>query len=94
VPHKLFWTSLALKDLLEIRQYIQRGNPKAAKAEAKNIKKSTERLQRFPESGKKSEHIPSVRELVSDHYRFFYRIHFSKVEILRIYHAKRRLSLE
>lgn len=88
---RMQWTSLALQDLLEIKHYIQRDNPKAAKNEARKIKRSVERLERFPESGKKSEDIPSVREVISGNYRVFYQLHSSQVEILRVFHGKRRL---
>ena len=86
---KIGWTSLSLKDLLEIKTYIQRDNPKAAKREAQRIRKSVDRLARFPESGRKSKDIPFVRELISGNYRLFYRMHNSQIEILRVYHGKR-----
>lgn len=89
---RIRWTSLALKDLLEVKEYIRRDNPQAAKRTALKIKKSVERLARFPESGKKSEDIPLVREVVSGNYRIFYRLHALRVEILRVYHGKRSVK--
>lgn len=89
MPRKIRWTSLALKDLIEIKEFIQRDNPGAAKREGRRIRKSVERLSRFPESGRKSADIPSVREVITGNYRVFYRIHSSQVEILRVYHGKR-----
>lgn len=94
MARKIRWTSLALKDLLEIKEFIQRDNPPAAKREARRIKRSVERLARFPESGRKSPDIPSVREVIAGNYRIFYRTHLSQVEILRIYHGKRRTPPE
>lgn len=86
---KVLWSSLALKDLLEIKEYIQRDNPKAGRLEAKKILKSVERLARFPLSGPQVIKIPSVRQVVSGNYHIYYRLHKSQVEILRVYHGKR-----
>lgn len=88
---KIQWTSLALKDLSNIKVYIQKDKPIAAKQEAGRIKKSLERLARFPESGRKSLDILGVREVISGNYRIFYQIRNSKIEILRIYHGKRNI---
>ncbi len=86
---KIQWTSLALKDLSEIKEYIQKDKPIAARQEAGKIRKSVERLARFPESGRKSLDIPGVREIVSGNYKIFYRVKNQKIAILRIYHGKR-----
>lgn len=88
---KIRWTPLALKDLSEIKQYIQRDRPAAAVQEAKKIKKSIERLPRFPESGRRLETIPSLREVISGNYRIFYLIRPSEIQILRVYHGRRKI---
>ncbi|MBI2981480.1 MAG: type II toxin-antitoxin system RelE/ParE family toxin [Deltaproteobacteria bacterium] len=88
---RIQWTSLALKDLGEIREFIQRDKPIAAKSEARRIKKSVERLSSFPQSGHFLGKIPSVREIVSGNYHIYYRIHGRQVEILRIYHGRRSI---
>lgn len=85
----IFWTPLALKDLSNIREYIQKDNPRASKKEAGKIKVSVERLKRFPLSGRPSPDILGVREIVKNPYRIFYRVRSKNVEILRIYHDKR-----
>ncbi len=90
--HKLVWSSLALKDLLEIKDYIRRDKPSAAKQEAQGIKIAVERLARFPLSGRKLETMSTVRELVKGNYRIFYRVQASQVDILRIYHGKRNIQ--
>lgn len=85
----IFWTPLALKDLVEIRDFIQRDKPSAAKQEAKRIRKIVERLSQFPNSGRQVETIPTVREVIAGNYHVYYRILPSQVEILRVYHGKR-----
>jgi toxin ParE1/3/4 len=88
---KIRWAPLALKDLHEVKEYIQRDKPSAAREEAKRIRKSTERLARFPESGRTLETIPRVREIVAGNYRVFYMIEPSHVVILRVYHGRRNI---
>ena len=85
----IFWTPLALRDLVEIRDFIQRDKPSAAKQEAKRIQKIVERLSQFPESGRRVETIPMVREVVAGNYHVYYCIRPLQVEILRVYHGKR-----
>ena len=88
----IFWTSLALKDLSDIREYIQKDNPRAGRQEAGKIKSSVERLKSFPLSGRPSPDILGVREVVKNPYRIFYRVRSKNIEILRIYHEKRNLT--
>jgi toxin ParE1/3/4 len=90
VARSLLWTSLALQDLIEIKEFIQRDKTLAAQNEATRIKKSVERLIRFPHSGRVLRTIPNIRELVTGNYRIFYRVRGKQVEILRIYHGKRK----
>ncbi len=85
------WTSLALEDLLSIREYIQKDKPLAAKETAARIKKTVERLSRFPKSGRILKTIPQIREVIFGNYRIFYRIRKNHVEIFRIYHGKREI---
>lgn len=90
MKRRIRWSPLALRDLLEIRDYIRRDKPEAARAEADRIRRSVERLSSFPESGRNLEVIPGVREVVSGNYHIYYRVRPSQVEILRVYHGKRR----
>lgn len=89
---KLAWTPLALKDLADIRDYIQRDKTIAAKREAERIKKSVERLPRFPESGRRLETVPLIREVIAGNYRIFYRILPRRIAILRVYHGRRKIT--
>lgn len=86
---KIRWTPLALKDLVEIRDFIHRDKPVAAKQEAVRIKKAVERLPRFPESGRRVETVPTLREIIAGNYHIYYRARPSEIVILRIYHGRR-----
>jgi len=87
---KIKWTPSALGDLAEIREFIRRDKPGAGKQQAEKIKKSVERLSKFPRSGKPLSSLPQVLEVVAGSYRIFYRIMPTQVEILRVYHGKRQ----
>ncbi len=86
---KILWAPLAIQDLIQIKDYIQKDNPSAAKQQAEKIRKSAEKLIRFPQSGQKVSAIPGVRQVLAGNYYLFYRIQSSRIEILRVYHTKR-----
>ena len=88
---RLRWTSLALKDLEDIRDYIRKDKPVAAKKEALKIRKSVEKLSRFPRSGRLVKTIPSVREVIAGNYHVYYCLRTSQIQILRVYHGKIKL---
>jgi toxin ParE1/3/4 len=90
VKRRIRWTPLALRDLLEIKDYIHRDKTTAAKAEAERIRRSVERLSAFPESGRKLEAVPGIREVVSGNYHVYYRVRPAGLDILRVYHGKRK----
>lgn len=81
---------MALNDLVEIRDFIHRDKPEAAKKEATRIQKSVERLALFPRLGKECRMVSGVRQLVSGPYQIFYQALSSQIVILRIYHGKRQ----
>lgn len=85
---KIFWTSLALKDLSSIQAYIQKDHLLASKKEAKKIRQNVEKLAHFPKSGRSFLGLITVRELIAGKYRIFYKICPGRIEILRIYHGK------
>jgi len=89
--YTLLWAQLALQDLKEIKKYIARDNPAAAKKEAQKIKSKVLRLETFPHSGRALTTIPGVREVIADQYHVFYEVQGNKVIILRVLHGKRNI---
>lgn len=87
---KLVWTTQAIRDLLEIRAYVERDNPKAASDLAKRIRRATARLARHPESGRRGK-LAGIRELVIARtpYLVPYRLHGDRIELLRVLHGRR-----
>ena len=87
---KLVWTEQAVRDLVELRAYIETDNPGAAADIAKRILQSTGRLLRHPEVGRPGR-LRGTRELVIARTRYFipYRIQRDRIELLRVIHGRR-----
>ena len=87
----LEWTKTALRTIDEIAQYIAQDNPPRATSFVKELRQSTEKLDRFPGMGRAGR-VPGTRELViHENYIAIYRARGNNVEILRIHHVARRL---
>jgi len=89
----IIWTEPALNDLDEIAEYIALDKITAANRFVQNVFSSTERLEQFPNSGRK---IPELkksryREVIVDPCRIFYRIESEKVYILYVMRSERKL---
>jgi addiction module RelE/StbE family toxin len=91
--HRLLWTGPALDDLREIRDYVSRDNPSAAKKLASSIRKAVLRLQRHPRSGRAVPELPAsgYREVIVTPYRIVYAIANGVVVVLRVWHGRRAI---
>ena len=89
------WTEPALSDLKDIADYIALDNIDAAKKLVKNIFLVVDRLEDFPESGRKPPELERSRykEVVVNPCRVFYRFNrkADKVYILFVMRSKRKL---
>lgn len=86
---KLRWTSKAQKDIITIKEYIEKDNPQAAVDLTKKIvSKVVEQLSEFKNIGKAGR-VPGTRELLiaSTPYVAVYRVKGSSVEVLRVLHT-------
>ena len=88
---KIVWFRSAIADLEEARAYIARDDPKAARRVASALVASVDRLSEHPGIGRPGR-IPGTRELVVSRtpYLIPYRVRDGVVEILRVFHARRR----
>jgi toxin ParE1/3/4 len=88
---ELLWSGHALRDLEEIRDYVSRDKPAAAKKLAKSIRQAVLRLKTHPRSGRivpeLSDH--GYREVIVAPYRIVYEVHHGLVVILRVWHSRR-----
>lgn len=84
------WTQEALRWLREIRDYIARDNPEAARRTAAGIVDRVEILKTFPQSGQRYEGVTDreVRILLYGHYRIAYLVTEERdVKLLGIFHG-------
>ena len=85
------WLRAALDNLDAEAEYISRDNAAAAARVVTAIQKSIARLAEHPAIGRPGR-VPGTRELVvpDTPYIVPYRVHTDTVEILRVFHGKRR----
>ena len=90
---QIIWTEPALLDLHEIVEYIALDKPNAAIQLVQNIFSKIERLEMFPESGRKPPELKKTRyrEIIVNPCRIFYRTEQSKVFILYVMRSERKL---
>jgi len=90
---QIIWTEPALLDLNEIAEYIALDKPGAARHLVQKVFSKTERLEKFPESGRKPPELKKsrYREIIVDPCRIFYRIEKGKVYILYVMRSERKL---
>ena len=85
------WSPLAVDDLETIRAYIYPKNPKAAQDMVRRVLKAIEMLQSSPHIGRPGR-VSNTRELIVrlTPYIVPYRVSQNRLEILRVYDARRR----
>jgi toxin ParE1/3/4 len=85
------WTERALEQLREIGAYIALENQDAAKLLVEKVRDATDRLESFPESGRKVPEYMSLphREIVIPPCRVFYRIQGKTVWIIHVTRSER-----
>jgi len=96
---KVLWTERALEQLREIGAYIALENLEAAKMVVAKVQESVDRLEAFPESGRKVPEFPKLphREVVVLPCRVFYRVEGPDLWIVHVTRSERiirRSSLE
>ena len=90
---QVIWTEPALSDLSEIAEYIALDKISAAQRLIQRIFSCVERLEQFPESGRRPPELErsKYREIIVGPCRIFYRVEQSKVYILYVMRGERRL---
>ncbi len=92
---KVKWTHPALADLIEAQTYISQESPQAAQNVAQKVWDASQKLADNPEIGREG-HVEGTREWVVGQtpYLIVYRVKDKKIEILRVWHAKRNWQEE
>ena len=90
---EIIWTTPALENLDDIAEYIALSNLLAARNLVTKIFDKVERLEDFPESGKKPIELSNLnyREMVVNPCRVFYKVENDKVYILHVMRQEREL---
>ena len=97
VNPQILWSSPALEDLKQIRTWVARDSPDAARRLASRIRKGVENLADFPMAGRVVPEIgiKSYREVIVRPYRVIYEVRDNDaVVILRVWHSHRDLPIE
>ncbi len=90
---KIIWTEPALSDLEAIAEYIALDKPDAANQLVQKIFSTTDRFERFPESGRRPPELKKskYRELIVNPCRIFYRVEGDTVFIVYVMRGEREL---
>jgi addiction module RelE/StbE family toxin len=90
---RIIWSPQALRDIESIRAYIAEDSPRVAELVVGRIVKAVDRLEVFPESGRKvpERNDPDVREVIESPYRIVYRVRVGAVDIVTVFRASRLL---
>jgi toxin ParE1/3/4 len=85
---RIIWSATAIANLVEIKQFIERDKPEAARRLAQRILTSVERLANHPHLGYPGRE-PDTRELIvaGTPYIIPYRLHRGHLSILAVLHA-------
>ncbi|MGH9800229.1 MAG: type II toxin-antitoxin system RelE/ParE family toxin [Blastocatellia bacterium] len=91
---KITWSPLALERINEIVDYIAQENVAAAERTAIELFGATERLEKFPASGRIVPEInrPNIREVIYGKYRILYRVEPKQIAILTVRHVRQRFQ--
>src|SRR6266446_2075620 len=91
---KIGWSARAERNLLQIERFIAQDAPRTAQSFIKRLRKSVNRLRRFPESGWIVEEAgnPSILEIVFKSYRIIYHYDHFEVVILAVLHGSQLLN--
>ena len=91
---KVHWAENALKQLVNIFEYIELNSPTYAKRMMDNITRRSEQIIEYPSSGRKVPEYDAenIRELIEKSYRIIYRIKPHQIDVIAVIHCSQLLS--
>jgi len=88
---KIVWTFRAIRDLVDVRAYVERDNSRAAAELSRRILRATARLTKHPEIGRRGKLAGTCELIVArTPYLIPCRIRGARIEWLRVLHGMRR----
>lgn len=93
---EIVWTEQSLRCLMDIETYIAMDDPVVAVVFVEKLIRRADVLTDQPFSGRFVPEVPGrdLRELIEGNYRIVYRVSASAVEILTVFEAHKRFSLD
>jgi toxin ParE1/3/4 len=93
---RISWHPDALTDIDDISSYIAQDSPRNAKLLTNRLFTATERLLRYPRSGRIAPELErdDVREVIVGDYRVIYRLLSYEIEVQHVIHGARLLRPE
>ena len=93
---KIAWSPLSLEKLDEIASYIREDSLSAAIKWVNAIFLTTERLGKYPRSGRivPETEREDIREIIHGNYRIIYRLDKNRVVILTVRHSMQLLPMD
>ncbi len=91
---KVVWTKLALKDVIQIHDYIAQDSLFYAQQTVEKIFEKVVPLEKYPLLGRIVPEFNNqqVREVIMGNYRIVYRINKKHISIVRVHHSARNIS--
>ena len=94
---RVIWSAEARSNLLVIYEYIAQDSPQRAESFVVKLISKTDRLKRFPFSGRivpeLAKESPPPRKIIVGNYRIIYQARADKVEIVPVYHGIKQAGL-
>lgn len=92
---KLIWTKEALRNLVEIEEFISRDDIIAAENFINKLIYHTENIIEHPEKGRivPELFLENIREIIISHYRIVYKLNSNEIEIITVFEGHKLLDL-
>ena len=92
---KVVWSGRAIRHLVFLREYIEKGSEQNAALVAKRILKAVDLLETQPEMGRPGRAL-GTRELVvpGRPYIIPYRVRYGRVELIAVFHVRQKWPLK
>ncbi len=91
---RIIWTKKAVRDLVDIGEYIALDNPVKARELIRKFVGRVKQAANFPQSGRVVPELRdrTIRELIEGHYRIVYKVQKNSISIIQVFEGHKRLA--